>query len=633
MAIVGARATAITFEGVNLQPGDRVKWVAADASSCSSAFDRTPWTTVSSLDTDSSGGASSSSVTASFAFPLSSTGLLVLCYKFNFRQQAVRGRVPPTPYLLFQNIQVVVLRYDELAPSGTAVGCASSLVIQGAGFSSLLAVMQAPETPSNATLACRFGVTEPLARSAATVLDDSRLACNSPSPQAVGTLPLRVDFDVAGAEWSATARHDAAFPHFAAFAAGEYSASNLVSRIDTLTPAGAAYNLQPAVSISGHFTRSYGAPRCRFGNWTGGLVTNATYNATHATCRKPLLPDSERVNLGTMLVAFSPNGQCFGPPSVAASFVVYNSQVNALGVNGAPATVSTTLDVIGEGFITPGLEEASCWFTPKGNTSAELPFVSELQSVSTTLVRCAATPSTGLATVWAVSVLQNGLEAEPSLYGELTFATYDLSQVRVSALQPPGGPIGDTQTSVTVLGSGFAKYGEAQIVCRVGSSTLVAGSLLDEQRILCTLPAFSTAGSVAVTVSLSAGGAGTFPADDTLFAAYAPPYVAAIAPAEGDAQGGTLITISGVGFAALSIDAAERARFLRCALATAAGPSTSVAALSHNDSQVVCRTLFGSGTQPVSVALNAASYVSRVSTNGASGVRGPLGAPIFTFKG
>lgn len=649
LAVAGHRSTTIIFHGINLQPGDRVKWVSFDAPSCSSAFDRTPWTTtVASRPADhgaarngTSGGSGDTKstfgrVSASFAFPPSSTGLLALCYKFAYLQQDVpvgeRRKVAPTPYLLFPHIQLSVIRYDEVLPSGTAVGCMSQLVIRGAGFHSIYAAFRHPDTPTGAKLVCRFGTVAPLVSSTATVLDDLSISCESPTPQVTGFLPLRVDLDVAGGAWSATASHATTFPEFTAYAAGEYSVSNVVSRIDTLVPAGAAYNLQPAVFLTGHFLRSYGTPRCRFGNWSDQLVANATYNTTHVTCRKPRLPDSFRNSIGhggsSLLVAFSPNGQCFGPPSVAAPFVVFNSQVNALGRNGAPAQTSLSLDVTGEGLIHPALTGASCRFAAKDDEESVPPFFSDLVSLSSTHVRCVATP-TGIATAWKVSVLQNGMDAEPSLYdGGLTFTTYDLGRVHVSALLPPGGPVSGAPTSVTVLGRSFATYGTEQTVCcvgGVGNGTLVPASVLDPQRILCTLPTFSAAGSVAVAVSLSGGDAGTCSAASVPFMAYVPPYVAAISPKDGNAQGGTLVTITGMGFNALSHDAAVRARYLRCAIASNAGPSTSIGCLSHNDTQVICRTSYGSGIQPVSIALNAVSFVSRGPTNGS--------APTFSFKG
>ena len=354
VAVAGQGATAFTFEGVNLHVGDRVKWVSADAPSCSSEYDRSPWTTtvaahlvgaqpvgVQPVGSSTEGSIAGQQVSARFAFPLSSTGLLSLCYKFMFQQQDVLGRIAPTPYILFPGIRVVVLRYDNVVPSGTAVGCASKLVVHGAGFESLRVAMRVPNTPINAEVACNFGASgvragpssSSLWRSLATVLDDSRLECFTPEPTAPGALPLRVDLDVshwdAAAGWSMTASHAAAFPGFTVFAAADLAVSNIVSHVDKLVPVGAAYNLQPAVTLSGYFTRSFGDPRCRFGSWSGGLVTNATYNATHVVCRKPRFPDSARGHVGPVLVAFSPNGQCFGSTNTSAPFVIFNSQVNA----------------------------------------------------------------------------------------------------------------------------------------------------------------------------------------------------------------------------------------------------------------------------------------------------------------
>ena len=69
-------------------------------------------------------------------------------------------------------------------------------------------------------------------------------------------------------------------------------------------------------------------------------------------------------------------------------------------------------------------------------------------------------------------------------------------------------------TSVTVSGSGFADYGEGQLVCRLwledagipsGSDVgmLLPARLLDSQRILCSLPAVANASAPVAAALLS----------------------------------------------------------------------------------------------------------------------------------
>ena len=89
---------AVAFGGTNLQDGDTAKWVRADATSCASTFDATPAAPVAS-------GA------ATFSF--GDAAALVLCYKFAYAQQAEPATHSPTPYLLFPEIRLAVIRFDR----------------------------------------------------------------------------------------------------------------------------------------------------------------------------------------------------------------------------------------------------------------------------------------------------------------------------------------------------------------------------------------------------------------------------------------------------------------------------------------------------------------------------------------
>ena len=219
--------------------------------------------------------------------------------------------------------------------------------------------------------------------------------------------------------------------------------------------------------------------------------------------------------------------------------------MNEITVSGAPSSSSVDLNVAGEGFVTPALNGATCKFTYLGPTAdAVIPewertsYTSSLVASTTTSVTCK-TP-TGRTGAWKVQVLQNGIHPEPTLYGDPIFSTYDLASLRVTSLDPPGGVVG-VSTTVTVIGSGFAEYGVGQLKCRVGgaSGTLINGELLDSDRMLCTLPAATSAGSTDVTVSLNNGAAGTFSADEVSFIHYTPPHIVSTKPTEGKAEGGT----------------------------------------------------------------------------------------------
>lgn len=308
------------------------------------------------------------------------------------------------------------------------------------------------------------------------------------------------------------------------------------------------YILALQVHISGAFPRKrWGPPRCRFGTcpdcWVGG--TGQHINETHASCRKPRFPDSQRDLVGAYDFSFAINGQCF-PPSTA-TFHTYNSQVSRLAITGAPFSTSISLPIEGDGFVVPGLTGGLCRFVETtSNTSVE----TALQVLSPTSALCP-TPAQYRVARYTVEVLQNGLTADPFLDGDAPiFTAYDLAAVRVSALNPQGGLVA-TETTITLLGSGFASYGQGQLNCEAGD-TLVPGTLLDERNLVCAMPVSSAAATVAISVSLSGGAAGTFSNDTMSFVHYPAPFIDAVSPQNGSAMGGEMITVVGLGFTALA---------------------------------------------------------------------------------
>ena len=233
-----------------------------------------------------------------------------------------------------------------------------------------------------------------------------------------------------------------------------------------------------------------------------------------------------------------------------------------------------------------------------------------------------------------LQVLQNGVDPEPSLFADPTFTVYNLAAVHVTQLVPPGGPAG-VETTITVVGSGFAEYGKGQLICRVGNLTSTPGILLDSERILCTVPQSTCSGVVELAVSLNNGTAGTF-TQSLPFVYYAPPHLAAIYPLRGSAEGGTNVTVHGTGFTALSTNPSVRAQYLSCLFGVQALP---VSAVSHNDTTVVCTTQWGTEDpvgQPVQVALNAQSFETRASDADSSCLPAPANmsnVPRFQFVG
>lgn len=205
-----------------------------------------------------------------------------------------------------------------------------------------------------------------------------------------------------------------------------------------------------------------------------------------------------------------------------------------------------------------------------------------------------------------------------------------MANVRVSAIVPPGGPLGEA-TAVTLTGTGFATYGDGQLVVSYGSGALASSLpavLLGATRALCTLPAPPSAATAPLKLSLNGGAAGTFTGESP-FTAYVPPRLDAVFPTEGSAQGGTSVTITGGGFEGLSSAAApltwrERNAYLRCRFGGEVQPQPPIY---HNNTHVVCSTTWGDESeagQLVSISLNGgASFASAAGSS----------APRFYFRG
>jgi hypothetical protein len=543
-----------------MQEGDRAKWVVAGATTCESTDDATAFATV---------GADGS---ATFTFGTTVQQLL-LCYKFRY---AATGDAA-TAYLLFPAITLSLIRVDVVTPTSTAVGCSSDVHVSGAGFAAAAAV----RTPTCALGALGAGV--------AVVVNDSLIRCTTVSASYPATATLRLDFG------SLTAAHPDVVRSFAVYDATSVS-------ISSIFPAGGGYNLQTTVTLSGSFA-DYGAPRCRFGSYEGAL--GLVINSTHLSCGKPRFPDSERTSLGAYTVTVAANGQCYSPSSVA--FTTYNSQLNSIATSGAPSSSSVALTLTGEGFADPGLPSGLCLFQ-KTAPGALITKHTELTTLSSKSVSCP-TPVGSVGT-WSVSILQNGLTPEPTLFGAPTFTTYDLATVVVSELVPPGGLVGAPNT-VIVHGAGFASYGTGQLICRAGNVD-VPGTLLDSSRVRCAMPAIEVAQTVDVRVSLNGGSAGTFTATQRPFATYAQPTITSVSPSLGSAEGGTRVVLWGTGFTALSTDATLRSSYLRLRFGSGAS-AAELTPLSHNESAVVCITAWGEETptgQPAMVSLNGGGVYS-----------------------
>ena len=245
---------------------------------------------------------------------------------------------------------------------------------------------------------------------------------------------------------------------------------------------------------------------------------------------------------------------------------------------GGTGTLSRTpLDVFvtGSGFNLPtSYDHATCRFSqadPSRRLLAPTPYTRRrLQSTTTSysqpaqvlseaLLRCAM-PNVSHVGEWSLELLLNGQTAEPVLYDGVADAPlltiYDLSDVHVTAIVPPGGPVcnnaataqaGCQRIGVVLHGAGFADYGGAGLLVCVVDGASHPATLLDSGRVLCEMPPMASPRTVEVTVSLNNATIGTVAASSVSFVYYQVPTLLTLTPTAGNAMGGTLVTITGHG--------------------------------------------------------------------------------------
>ena len=576
---------AITIAGVNVETGDRVRWVPANSSTCSTnGLDPQAYVT----GVVEAGGA--------LKFSIATPGLYEMCYQWRYASTPHAGTTEFTP---IPGVKLLLIHLEEssILPRGTAIGCATKITIIGAAFDALPGLV----------IRCSFGPesgelvsTLPLMR------NDTHMLCQTPTTLTqAGTLGFYLAFGT-------THR----LPAFAGFSVEDLSQITIESAL----PAGGPYNTKLTVTLRGTGFKDLGGARCRFGNFMGEAATILGNGVVK--CPKPAFPDSVRDEVGSYPLSYSPNGQCFATvTSVAAnansisSFTTYNALLKTLYTTGAPANTEVVVGLIGSGFpIIPG---GLCIFTRAG----ESPIQRNATVLSETTARCSSPRGFVNGVSYYVSLLLNGVTLTPNMGdvgGTLYFKEYDLSLVRVTSIFPPGGPTWE-RTAVTLSGSGFASYGENQLICEFRetgrSPTRVFAELLGTkgEAVLCPFEASAVDASVLVKLSLNNGTSGTFSADSATFVVYPHANLSYITPQEGDANGGNEVSIFGHGFTGLApgtAGATKRSNYLRCKFA---GEVQLLPPTWHNDTLVVCKSTWGKedpAGQVVSVALNGDSFDS-----------------------
>ena len=659
-----------TFYGTNQRDGDQAYLVKADeegSADCRTAMPRTSTRVVLNY-----------TVTLTVSVP----GLHVLCYMWS-----AHGVTLVQPH-----IRVAAMWVHTIYPLGTGLGCATNMTLEGAGFLALKDdtpraachfKYPSDDVLKDATMA-DYEYIRPAVLTANAITCPTPILTKSSPGLAIGIgseLVFTVEIYLGDGRGG---RGDNISDRTFVLDQAPFNMPWVnvfdpdIIEIHKWSPGGARYNRYTNISIQGANFIDAGNASCTFGpsltppyrmyqgEWA---VLEKT---TEMVCDFPTIPDEERDQLGELNFEYRANGQC--PSSTAnVSFWTWNALLDSVTPIAAPFTTAVTLNIAGEGFplgFHPDLSKAECRFSsPTSGRTVSTP----LATLSETKLLCP-TPSTDTVgrrlssaflenEKWSLDVLFNGQQSEPFLFGTPLFTFYDLSRVKVFSTQPVGGPVGGDVPSiaVTVHGDGFEDFGD-MLSCVVGASRtaesmpgsqiwerygayldgsydtmgeVVPARLLDDKRVLCNMPRCAdhrcTAkrlGATTVTVSLNNGTNGTLAYYEEPFRYYLTPTIYDLYPNSGNATGGNLVTIVGVGFLGFSPNAsdpdvtAEALSHLRVRFG--ANVQRYMPLVSYSDSEIVCVTPWGTedtGGVPFSLALNGVTF-------------GVTGVPVrFYYKG
>jgi hypothetical protein len=233
--------------------------------------------------------------------------------------------------------------------------------------------------------------------------------------------------------------------------------------------------------------------------------------------------------------------------------------VSALVPSGGPIAGETQVVVLGSGFADYNVH---CQFGGSGT-----PSMVRAVLLNSSALRCS-TPVQAAANGAELEVTLNGDDATHSLTSDgVIFSYFNGSEARIEGVAPLGGPT-EGGTLVTLSGRGFADHGG--VYCRFGSSSasVVAATRLSDTRLKCLSPAVVTSGEVALALTLNSN-LTAFIVSTTNFSYFGSRavHVSLVTPAAGPRAGGSLLNISGSGFAALG---GVRCRFGRPTLVTEA---------------------------------------------------------------
>ena len=266
--------------------------------------------------------------------------------------------------------------------------------------------------------------------------------------------------------------------------------------------------------------------QCRF---NGSVVRAQLVSESSIVC------NSTEADAGHVAVEVSGNGRDFSSSGVRYEFV--SVLVSEVVPWTGPELGGTVVTLSGVGFVDVGLR---CRFGSMELVGATVSSTSEVRCVSPVSVQ----------TGWlGVELVSDG----ESLSSGGSFFVH--SRVWVSSLTPLLGPV-EGGTRLTVLGSHFRETSTLRCRFEESSATVVA-RFVDSSEVECATPAASGSGSRVVEVSMNGQ---QFSASGVAFTYQPSLSVSSVWPERGVAEGGSMVTVHGSGFSAVS----EGLGYLQC---------------------------------------------------------------------
>jgi large repetitive protein len=363
-----------------------------------------------------------------------------------------------------------------------------------------------------------------------------------------------------------------------------YQAAPTVTGVGpTFGPAGGG----TLVTISG--TGFTGATAVDFG--TNAATDLTSVSATSITAMSPAGTETVDVTVTT------PGGVSATSP---ADQFTYAPTVTSISPTSGPLAGGTLVTITGTGFT--GASAVDFGTTPATTFTVG-------SATTITALSPAGTGSVG------VTVMTPSGTSATSTASQFTYE----AAPTVAGISPIAGPLGGG-TPVTIIGTGFT----GATVVDFGTSPATNLDVVNDTTITANSPAGT--GTVGVTVTTPGGTSATSPADQ--FTYQAAPSVTGIGPTFGPAGGGTLVTITGTGFADVT------------AVDFGTSPATDVTIVSNT--MITGYSPAGAGTVDVTVTTpggtSATSAADRFTyapiVSGISPIAGPLGGgTLVTLTG